>query len=385
LADEKPSTTFRRAKRAEADQIQEFIRRTYGKSAKHILSRWPWQFLHNPQDQGDTIPVYIALQGGEVVGITSAIPILLQIGDAMHEAEWSCEMMVDPRCRGQGLGLGLTKVHADTTPIFVAVRMAPSTRYIEGKIGCVPFDPVWIYVRFAGVTRRAVYEYVMMRTVRRKRIHALARVLCRVFHADAAVAFLLNSFRFLRDRLRGFPRTHGVEVEEVERFGPEVDALWERVRGQYGVIAKRDSEFLNWKAFDHPFLGYRGFLARRGGDVVGYSVLRVSQEEEPSVGHIIDLFTAREDREARDALIQHAIGVFGKSRAVVQCEATVPELQQALRRHGFLRVNSIVPNFRCNDPAMHAELDRRKSEWFITRIDQDLDQLRPMWAAGVRL
>jgi hypothetical protein len=263
--------------------------------------------------------------------------------------------------------------------------MAPSTRYIEGKIGCVPFDPLWIYVRLASVRRRSVYDYVMMRTARKKRLHALARVLCRVFQADAVVAFLLNAARAVRDAVRPFPPAGGVEIREVERFGPEVDALWERVRRQYGVIASRDSAFLNWKAFDHPFLPYRGFLAVRGEETVGYSILRLSEPEEPSVGHIIDLFTGRDDEEARNALVQHALREFGKQRSVVQCETTVPEFEHTLRRHGFLRVNSIVPNYRCLDPALHEELGRRRSEWFITRIDQDLDQFRPIWSAGVDL
>lgn len=370
---------IRQAHRSDADRMLEFIKRTYGRSASYIVRRWPWQFLNNPFDQKETIPLYIAMDGEDVVGITSGIPMMLKVGNEIHQAEWSCELMVDPKYRGQGLGLGLTKAHAENTPIFIAVRMAPSTRYIEGKIGCVSFNPLWVYVRFAGVTRRAVFEYLRMRTARRARLNALASLGCRIFRADVVVAGLLNAYRILSQTMKPFPKVEQTEICEVDRFGLEVDRLWEVAKQKYGVIVKRDHVFLNWKALDHPYLGYRGFQAWRDGKVTGYSILRFSDPEEPSVGHIIDLFADRDDKESLYALIQHAIGLFGKERAVLQCETTIPEFEQALKRYAFHKVGSIVPTYRCLDPEMNRELDRRKSEWFITRIDQDLDQLRPMW------
>lgn len=373
---------IRQAKRSDADRILEFIKRTYGRSASYIVPRWPWQFLNNPFDQKETIPLFIAVNGEEVVGATSGVPVMLKVGNLIYRAEWSCEMMVDPKFRGQGLGLGLQKAHAENTPIFIAVRMASSTRYIEKKIGCVSFDPLWLYVRFAGVTRRVVFEYLRLRTATRPRLSALASVGCRIFQADAVIAGLLNAYRVISQIIKPFSKTEQTEIREVDRFGLEVDRLWEVAKQKYGVIVKRDHVFLNWKALDHPYLGYRGFQAWRDGKVVGYSILRFSVPEEPSVGHIIDLFVDRDDKESLDALIQHAIKFFGKERAVLQCETTIPEFEQALKHHGFHKVGSIVPTYRCLDPEMNRELDRRRSEWFITRIDQDLDQLRPMWTAS---
>lgn len=381
------AAVIRQATRADVERIAAFIRGTYGRYALHIVpDRWNWQYLENPLVDGETIPLCIAVRGDEVVGITSGIPVALQIGDRLHDAKWSCEMMVHPSCRGQGLGLGLQKTDAENTPLFISVRMAPSTRYIQGKIGCIPFDPVGVHVRIAHPTRRDVRNYLLLRTARRRRLNRLARFACRFLAGDAFLAGVLRTLAFLRDRGRGLPApASGTAIREIDRFGPETDRLWESTRRRYGVIARRDAAFLNWKTLDHPSLPYRAFLAERGGEVRGYLILRRSDPEEPSVGHVIDLFAAPDDRLTLDALVVHAIRVFGKERAVVQCEASAPALVAVLRARGFRRTGSITPTYRAHDPAVAAELDRRRSEWFITRIDQDLDQLRPIWAAGVRL
>ncbi len=380
-----PPVVIRQATRSDAEEIRRFIRDNYGRYGSFIVpDRWNWQYLQNPRVQGETIPLFIAVRGTEVVGITSGIPVELKIGDTIHDAKWSCEMMVLPSCRGQGLGLGLQKEDADHTPIFISVRMAPSTRYIQGKIGCVSFDPVRVHVRVAGMTRNAVYAYLMLRTSRRPGWNRAVRVL-HALRIDAGLAGLLNLGRALRDRLRPLPGAGDVTIREVQRFGPEIDALWESTKHHYGVISKRDQAFLNWKAFEHPYLPYRGFEAFRDGTLRGYLILRLSEPEEPSVGHIIDLYAARDDEATLTALVRHAIEVVGRERAVVQCETTIPEFEAVLRRFGFRNTGGLVPTYRCLDPGMQAALAERHGDWFITRIDQDLDQLRPIWAAGVRL
>lgn len=379
--------TLRRAVRADTERIATFIRATYGEAARHIVpDRWNWQYLDNPQVSGDAIPLVVAVRGDEVVGITSGIPVVLQIGERLHDATWSCQMMVLPSVRGRGLGLGLQKLDAETTPIFISVRMAPSTRHIQGKIGCIPFDPVGIHVRVAHPTGRDVRNYLLLRTARRRRLNGVVRFACRFLFADALLAAGLRTAAFLRDRGRGLPAPPpGTTVREVERFGEEADVLWESVRRKYGVIARRDAAFLNWKTLDHPNLKYRAYLAEREGAVRGYIILRKSEPEEPSVGHVIDLLADPDDAATLDALVVHAIRVFGKERAVVQCEASAPALVRALRARGFHRTGSITPTYRAHDPGIAAELEQRRSEWYITRIDQDLDQLRPIWAAGIRL
>jgi GNAT superfamily N-acetyltransferase len=380
-----PATLIRQATRADAGEIRRFIRDNYGRYGSFIVpDRWNWQYLENPRVQGERIPLFIAVRGTEVVGITSGIPVELKIGDAIHDAKWSCEMMVLPSCRGQGLGLGLQKEDADHTPIFISVRMAPSTRYIQGKIGCVDFDPVRVYVRVAGMTRSAIYAYLRLRTARKPRWAAVVRGL-HVLGGDAVMAGLLNLSRGLRDLLRPRPGSGSTEIREVERFGPEIDALWEATKNDYEVISKRDHAFLNWKTFDHPYLPYRGFLAVREGEVRGYVILRLSEPDEPNVGHIIDLYAARKDRETLNALVGHAVDFVGRQRAVIQCETTIPEFEAVLRGFGFRHTGGLVPTVRCLDPGMQAALGARRGKWFITRIDQDLDQLRPIWAAGVRL
>src|SRR5690606_31025441 len=51
-------------------------------------------------------------------------------------------------------------------------------------------------------------------------------------------------------------RPEGLSVEEVPRFGADVDALWERMTGELRLAVVRDARSLNWRYADHPDVHY---------------------------------------------------------------------------------------------------------------------------------
>src|SRR5262249_9810437 len=52
------------------------------------------------------------------------------------------------------------------------------------------------------------------------------------------------------------------EIEEVDRFDVEVDALWRRCGGRYTSALVRDARYLNWRYADCPDVDYVLLLAR---------------------------------------------------------------------------------------------------------------------------
>src|SRR5262245_20019581 len=59
-------------------------------------------------------------------------------------------------------------------------------------------------------------------------------------------------------------------VERVERFGPEVLALYRRCHAQWGTSVIRDPSYLNWRFAEHPRFRYRMFVVRSGAELAGY-------------------------------------------------------------------------------------------------------------------
>lgn len=79
--------------------------------------------------------------------------------------------------------------------------------------------------------------------------------------------------------------------EELERFGPEFDALWERHRDRHRVVFWRDAATLNWRYVDIPGLSHR-ILAARGADgtLEGYAVWREWEDGGTRIATVLDLW-----------------------------------------------------------------------------------------------
>ena len=110
-----------------------------------------------------------------------------------------------------------------------------------------------------------------------------------------------------------------LQIEPIARFGPEFDALWERLRGRYAVTMERTAAFLNWRHIDPPLLLGRSFAlaCRDEGKLVGYVALRAPTNTVP--GHFImtDLFYDDAIPEALPSLLNAAFEFAAAQSATV--------------------------------------------------------------------
>jgi hypothetical protein len=139
--------------------------------------------------------------------------------------------------------------------------------------------------------------------------------------------------------LRTGPGLDGATVEQVAEFGPWADELWERCRGHYSFVERRDAATL---ARIYPVERPRFLRLRvlRGAEAVGWAVLqRAEMRDNPNfgsmhVGRITDVFAAPADagvvtRAAADALAASGVDVMVSNQLH-------PDWVAALRRNAFL-------------------------------------------------
>jgi hypothetical protein len=123
-----------------------------------------------------------------------------------------------------------------------------------------------------------------------------------------------------------------VKIVELERFDSRFDQLWERVRDDYRVIARRDQKHLLWRYVQHPGGGYRILACVDAGILEGYAVLK-------RYGHelqVVDILTVHDpsigveliSRAAQIALENSALGLS------LWLNVTHP-LHHALEKLGF--------------------------------------------------
>jgi hypothetical protein len=103
-------------------------------------------------------------------------------------------------------------------------------------------------------------------------------------------------------------RTSAVQVKEVLRFDSSVDEFWDRTKNQYGILAVRDSRYLNWRYADRPRHTYCILRAESNGRMEGYIVVRMSNQGGDRVGLVMDLLVS--DGEVGRALVQSALKWF---------------------------------------------------------------------------
>jgi hypothetical protein len=372
------SVEVRQAHESDRPAIAAFIEEAYGERARFKGDlRWTWQFRRNPfGDVGSPLlPVCIASDGERVVGQIAVQPAALQLDGVVHKAGWIVDVMILDSHRGLGLGHRLHEGAARIVPILVTLTMAPATRRIAERGGAVTLGPVKQYSRLVRLDASTVRRYLLLRSEDRPRLHALVQTLCRL-RLEALVPLLANTVLRLRDAARPVPVQSGTtDIVEIESFGPEFDDLWSRTRGDYRVIFPRDRTFLNWRFVDAPDLEYRRFVARRGGQAVGYVVLRRSEPLELPQGIVADLYASRSDRQTLVDLVRHSIAFFGREVAAIECAASIPEVDDVLRRHGFFAVRTKRPTVVCEDETLQNRIAELRDSWFFSKGDHDWDQI----------
>ena len=369
----------RKASRSDRPAIATFIEDAYGELARYKATpRWTWQFIDNPlgRPQGDEVPVWIALDGDRVVGQIAVQNALLQVDGQTFEAGWAVDIMILGSHRGAGIGHRLHDAVASDVDILMALTMAQASRRMAEKQGRVSLAEVHQLTRWVRLDSASVRRYLLLRTANHHWAQVTARLFCTAFRFDRLFPRLVNPFLRLRDLVKQSRRLpEATTIDEVDCFGQEIDELWDRTRGDYPVIFPRDARFLNWRFVDCPELGYRRFVAKRDGRVVGYVVLRRAEPVELPQGIIVDLFASRRDLQTVDALVRHSLAFFGDHVSAVDCGTSVPEFEGVLRKHGFFRTRAHYPTCVCRDSALRDRLEQLKNDWFFSKGDHDWDQI----------
>ena len=227
--------TFRPYESGDETEILDSFNRVFGKVDPNFQPRevefWRWQFLDNPS----TSPVYVALtEEGKVAGHMGGVCQRMRTEYGPTRFMQGVDHFSDPSLR--------RTLRRGSLMAEVGKRQAEVVR------GSGPDDVALMWgppVPAAWRVGKSMLNYDLVRTQ------------LKLWCAPVNV------------RVAAHP---GVEIEEVSEFPEEVVELWERAAEPYGAIAVRDKAQLDWRYRDRPGGAYRIALARRGAELVGYTV-----------------------------------------------------------------------------------------------------------------
>jgi len=337
--------------------IRELFQRVFG--YERSLEEWGWKFRDNPWSQPGFIR--LAEHEGRIVGQYAVLSTRFQCLGKEGLAVQPVDNMIDPEYR-QGLGKAKMQKalfravldHCGEAGAIIGYGFPNQEAYRLGSklLGYQDLGP--IEQRFRPLT--------WARHARR----LLGRG--RVSRALAGMHAGMHKLR-LSSNVPGLP---GARVRHTPTVDKGFDRLWAEARSSYGILAVRDSQYLQWRYCHKPGADYTFLLLEQGDKLLGYTVLAV-EGEAVRVGRVVDIFSLPDDRFL-DKLLSSSLGYFldqQADRAECWCLAGA-RYEQVIRKYFPCRhPEHIRAVFRILDKSLDPQRLADRSNWLITMGDAD--------------
>jgi hypothetical protein len=149
-------------------------------------------------------------------------------------------------------------------------------------------------------------------------------------------------------------------IEEVSHFDNRIDLFWEKIKDKYDFIIERRSEYLNWKYCDFPTIDYKVKQAVKDGEVLGYIVMELREDDQYVEGYIVDMLAFPDRGDVSDALFRDACDHFddrGVNNVYYRVVKGHP-YQKLSSRYGFVNAQFINKiHVFCKVMAMEKEFE----------------------------
>lgn len=358
--------------------ISSFITRCYGRSAAYKQEeRWRWQFLDAPDaDEAEgMVPVWIALNGGEVAGQIALQPARYWLEGAPHPAGWIVDVMIAPEHRGVGLGHRIHDAIKASGRVLFTLTMAEATRRIAEKAGCVTLNPVHQMVRVRRLSGRTVADATGPLFARRPNLRGIGRTFVGSRAATALVGGAASLASSVRRAMLSAVET--ADVRPVERIDTAAaDRVFARMTEILPALFDRSGAWCRWRFDEVPVLRYQRAALHRDGEAQGFVVWRLPEPAELNFGTLTTLIADPRDEKGLLSLAAHAVRSMERQTEAIVAGASDPRFVNVLRRLGFVTVKRHHPTVVTEDRALAAAIAAQ--QWHFDKADHDWDQVHPV-------
>ena len=326
------------------------------KAADDSRARWRWQYEENPNCPPQGPEIWVAKEGENVLGQYATMPVRLKVLDRILRASWGMDVMVGPNLQRKGVGSRLFLYWDQQVEASLGLGLSVSSYTLFKKLDWEDVGPVPCFT--AVVDAGALLK---------RRFGVAGQAL-------APLAKLALWLLFPRRTTRGRDR---VEVSTAPAsFGPDYDALWQRVAPAYDFITERNASYLEWKFRKVPHVDYDVFEARKDGALSGYVVMRATERNGVKLALVVDLLAEPDDKETIGALLDQAWSWAREHGAArLQTFTFDRRLQARLASKGFIRTTSPMQFcIRIHSDHVDELFFRDTSRWHVSFGDSDQDR-----------
>lgn len=332
-------------------EVDALFRRVFGDAqADASAQRWNWQYARNPHSRAPQI--WIARDGGAIVGQYATMPVRLSVAGHEVEGSWGMDVMVAPERQRQGLGEILFQTWDRNTAASLGMGLSGSSHRLFRKLKWPDVGPVPCLVK--PLSPRA-FSRPDWSPAANGVVALLAAPIVSTLHSRGPIH---------------------PDVRRFEHFDGRFTDLWQRVASKFDFAVRRDAEYLEWKYVEAPHRRYSLIALERGPRVEGYAAFRHTDEARGRVTVLIDFLSDPDDREALPALlrfIERDAREAGseKIRAFVMNAA----FRKIMQVRGYFRVASTVQLVaKVNAVPVGRSFYAHTGKWHVTFGDSDQDR-----------
>ncbi len=330
------------------------------------LSTWYWQFRDNPAGKA---VCFLAEDNGIIVGQYAIIPTQFAFFGKKITFALSCDTMVHPSYRKQGLFTDLANelyhsIESDCgiTTIWGfpnAISLPGFTHHLDWDLLAVfplwilPIKPLEMIRSHISLLYRKVFEFTTFKSRRKIRY-------------KTSHSFIPRTIRI-----------PGLTIDPIERFDASFNKLWDTHQALAPVIQIRDSIYLNWRYLGVPDFDYRPFAIKWKGKISGYLVIRLVDMMGHFFGVLVDVFPFPVvDYDKTEYLIRFARN-YCKAHGAEFLTGLLPFADKAfLKKTGFKRVPEWMNPKKWYLGCRCIEKEKRRlkpdGHWYVTYGDTDL-------------
>jgi hypothetical protein len=169
----------------------------------------------------------------------------------------------------------------------------------------------------------------------------------------------------------------GVEICEIDSFGPDINRLWRAFAQRVGCCQERDADWLNWRIIQHPLNTYRTVcMFDSVGVVCAFVTSRIDERGDDKILYIMEAMSSVEGDEALAALLDHELLIAaqqGAAAALCWCRPNAPNYSH-YRHSGFFPIpaclrprRSFVGARPLGDRPQEADFQN----WYVSYLDLD--------------
>ena len=299
---------------------------------------WEWEYLSSTAALGGEFDPVIVVVGDKVVGFNGVIPVRVYFDGKVQSAIWSCDFIVDPSLRGQGIGKML--------------KQELKKRYS--------------LIATSGVSEQASRLHFSIMSDYSESI----RIYRKIIRPDSFKSRLLYAFQFTSSIVQlwsPLPQLYKLAEEKALPDVKELDALWLVSQPGYQRVVVRDGAYLVWRYQQHPLANYRYITARDDCDQLkGLLVFRVSDDR----AYLVDYVGPANDLVLKTNLVRYFV-ITQENVKSIAATTSDSELARVFAANGFYRTRAVHRFF------VAARENRNSADsWFITAGDSDGDLLQ---------